>query len=487
MLDDVGEIIFALGLLQLQTVEQRAQSCRIHRHDAGIAKPFALQVLVGMPFLDQFRESAFIKAQPAIAARVLRAKTKHRDSGIFFTPLRQKLHQGPCRQQRRIPVEHENIAMCRQALARSHQGVASAEGRILDRYRGRHGRLRHRRLDVAHAVGEHDHRIFRLEPRGGRQHMADHAPARQRVQHLRKAGLHAGSLAGGEHDGGEAMGHGSASPVGDKAQAGDDFRSMSGLCNRAGSNGKPEKGMMERSFERIRERFDAVIFDLDGTLVDTAPDILAYLNDMLDELGRPGLDLAAVRSMIGDGVKSLMIRGLEASGGIPDAVDLDDLFHRYLERYSAEPVRSSQPYPGMVDALEALSNAGVKLGVCTNKPQTPTDRLLARLGLDRYFGAAIGGDALAIKKPDPDHLLAVLDRLQVEPQHAVLIGDSDTDLKTAHAAGIPCILVSFGYTAIPASELGADRVIDHANDLIPTLRTLSQKPPSLDSSEARPL
>ena len=128
-----------------------------------------------------------------------------------------------------------------------------------------------------------------------------------------------------------------------------------------------------------------MIFDLDGTLVDTAPDILAYLNEMLFELGRPGLDLGEVRPMIGDGVRSLMIRAFEASGGIPDGLDIDDLFRRYLERYSAEPARVSQPYPAMVETLEALAGAGLSLGVCTNKPQLPTGRLLARLGLDRFF------------------------------------------------------------------------------------------------------
>lgn len=231
--------------------------------------------------------------------------------------------------------------------------------------------------------------------------------------------------------------------------------------------------MNDESLVKIRERFDAVVFDLDGTLVDTAPDILAYLNEMLFELGRPGLDLDAVRPMIGDGVRSLMIRGLEASGGVPGDLDLDALFHRYLQRYAVEPVRTSQPYPGMVDALEALSNADIRLGVCTNKPQAPTDRLLAKLDLDRYFEAVIGGDALPIKKPDPAHLLTVLDRLNVEPVRAALIGDSETDLKTARAAGIPCILVSFGYTAILARDLGADRVIDHAQDLLPALISLS--------------
>lgn len=245
--------------------------------------------------------------------------------------------------------------------------------------------------------------------------------------------------------------------------------------------------MIERSFERIRERFGAVIFDLDGTLVDTAPDILSYLNEMLFELGRPGLELEAVRPVIGDGVKRLLIRGLEASGGVPDTLDLDALFHRYLERYTAEPVRSSRPYQGMVDVLQALSGAGIRLGVCTNKPQTPTDRLLARLGLDRYFGVVLGGDVLPTRKPDPAHLLAVLERLNVEPVRAALIGDSATDLKTARAAGTPCILVSFGYTAIPARDLDADRVIDHAKDLIPALASLSSPPGPLDIHEARPL
>ncbi|MGI9420021.1 MAG: phosphoglycolate phosphatase [Geminicoccaceae bacterium] len=231
--------------------------------------------------------------------------------------------------------------------------------------------------------------------------------------------------------------------------------------------------MNDESLGRIRECFDAVLFDLDGTLVDTAPDILDHLNDMLAELGRPGLQLHDVRPMIGDGVRQLMIRGLDASGGVPDDLDIDALFHRYLQRYAAEPARSSRPYPGMVETLETLSQIGMHLGVCTNKPQLPTDRLLARLGLGARFGAVIGGDALPVKKPDPAHLSAVLARLDVDPGRAALIGDSVTDLKTARAAGVPCVLVSFGYTAVPARDLGADQVIDHARDLIPALASLS--------------
>lgn len=230
--------------------------------------------------------------------------------------------------------------------------------------------------------------------------------------------------------------------------------------------------MLAKSVEKIRERFDAIIFDLDGTLVDTAPDILAYLNEMLADLGRPGLDLDALRTMVGDGVRTLLIRGLEASGGVPGDLDIEGLFSQYLERYTQEPVRLSRPYPGMVETLEALSSAGVRLGVCTNKPQAPTDRLLRMLELDRHFTVAIGGDALPTKKPDPAHLLAVLHRLDVDPARAALIGDSVTDLNTARAAGVPCILMSYGYSAIPAHRLGADRVIDDADALLDAIGAL---------------
>lgn len=231
--------------------------------------------------------------------------------------------------------------------------------------------------------------------------------------------------------------------------------------------------MVDRRLEVIRKRFDAVVFDLDGTLVDTAPGILAYLNEMLAELDRPALELETVRPMIGNGVRSLMIDGLEASGGLPDGVDIDRLFGRYLERYSVDPARASEPYPGVVETLETLAEGALSMGVCTNKPQIPTERLLAKLDLDRYFRASIGGDALPIKKPDPGHLLTVLERLDVDPARAAFIGDSPTDAKTAKAANIPCVLVSFGYTPTPVEDLGADHVIDDFSDLIGALADLA--------------
>jgi phosphoglycolate phosphatase len=218
--------------------------------------------------------------------------------------------------------------------------------------------------------------------------------------------------------------------------------------------------------------FEAVVFDLDGTLVDSAPDLCALVNEMLAELDRPGLDLAEVRPMIGDGSRALLERGLRASGGIPPTVDLDALFAEFLRRYVRLPVRPDQVYPGVVPVLEELAASGVRLGLCTNKPQAPTDRLLAALDLARLLTVAIGGDALPVRKPDAGHLLAVLARLGVDVAWAALVGDSRTDLLTARATGVPCILVSSGYTPIPARDLGADRVIDHMSELGDALASL---------------
>jgi phosphoglycolate phosphatase len=215
-----------------------------------------------------------------------------------------------------------------------------------------------------------------------------------------------------------------------------------------------------------------VVFDLDGTLVDTAPDLHAHLNEMLAELGRPGFALAAVRPMIGDGARMLLRRGLDASGGMPEGGDIEALFAEFLRRYTARPQRFGAIFDGVEPALQALGADGVKLGVCTNKPQAPADRLLAELDLARYFPVVIGGDSLAVRKPEPGHLLAVLERLDALPGRAVLVGDSANDVQVAAAAGVPCVLVSFGYTQIPARDLGAARVIDHMSELPAALAAL---------------
>jgi phosphoglycolate phosphatase len=228
----------------------------------------------------------------------------------------------------------------------------------------------------------------------------------------------------------------------------------------------------------------AVVFDLDGTLVDTAADLQAHVNLVLGELDRPGLELEDVRLMVGDGARTLLRRGLEVSGGIPAGVDLDLLYARFLERYTVNPARFSTVHEGVVPVLRALAARSVRLGVCTNKPQAPTERLLAALGLERFFQAIVGGDAVPAKKPDAGHLSAVLERLGAAPARAVMVGDSNHDLLAARALGVPCILVSFGYTPVPARALGADRVIDRFAELRRRSPALPTRP--LDTAR-RPL
>ena len=204
------------------------------------------------------------------------------------------------------------------------------------------------------------------------------------------------------------------------------------------------------------------MFDLDGTLVDTAADIHAVLADVLYETGHPVPDLPAVRSMIGDGARVLIERAV----GHVAAADVDDLYRRFTLRYAEVPCRHSRLYPGAEDVLADLRAKGVLLGLCTNKPQAATIGLLEALGLGDAFHAVIGGDALAgIRKPDPAHLAAVLDALSVPPGRAVMVGDSRNDLLAARGLSVPCVLVSFGYTAIPACELGADTVINELREL----------------------
>jgi phosphoglycolate phosphatase len=219
--------------------------------------------------------------------------------------------------------------------------------------------------------------------------------------------------------------------------------------------------------------FDAVVFDLDGTLVDSAPDLQAHVNSLLEELGRPGLELNDVRLLVGDGARTLLRRGLEATGGVPAGVDLDLLYARFLERYTACPADNSTVHGGVVEVLQRLGTEGLRLGVCTNKAQAPTDRLLAALGLERFFAAIVGGDAVPAKKPDPGHLHAVLERLGAAPARSVMVGDSEHDVLAARSLGVPSVLVSFGYTPVPARALGADWVIDHFADLPAALASLT--------------
>ena len=223
----------------------------------------------------------------------------------------------------------------------------------------------------------------------------------------------------------------------------------------------------------MQHRFKAIVLDLDGTLVETAPDLCAALNHTLGRMAVPPVALSDVRHMIGDGARALLRRGLEASGVEPTDEEMEANFQTLLAYYNAHIADHSYPFDGIVELLTAWKTDGVKLGVCTNKMIGSTERLLAALDLSRHFDAVFGGDSLAIRKPDRRHLLAVLDAMSVAPADAVMIGDSANDVAAARNADVPVVVVSFGYTPVPAAELGADAVIDHFDQLPAALAGLT--------------
>jgi phosphoglycolate phosphatase len=214
-----------------------------------------------------------------------------------------------------------------------------------------------------------------------------------------------------------------------------------------------------------------LVFDLDGTLIDSVPDLHACINRLLDSEGRRLLELPELTRMVGDGVPALVRRAYEATGGVPD--DFEDCVRRYLGLYGAALADRTVPYPGVMDTLERLERAGHRMAVCTNKPQGPTMEILEALGLARFFAAVAGGDSLPVRKPDAGHLLGLLEMLDSGPDRAVMIGDSLNDIQVATNAGVRSIAVSYGYRKQPVEELGADIVVDSFSDIPEALAKLS--------------
>ena len=215
--------------------------------------------------------------------------------------------------------------------------------------------------------------------------------------------------------------------------------------------------------------FDTVAFDLDGTLADTAPDLAAAVNHTLGALGRPPVDPAAVRGMIGHGARALLRRGLAASGPSDEAL-IDRGYPIYRKYYAANVCVGTTIFPAVEAALDALGAAGVRLAVCTNKPEGLSRTLLAALGWESRFDAVVGGDTLPVAKPDPAPLLEAVAR--AGGGRAAFVGDSIVDADTARAAGLPFVAVSFGFSDRPVAALGADAVIDDYAELVGTLRGL---------------
>jgi phosphoglycolate phosphatase len=208
-----------------------------------------------------------------------------------------------------------------------------------------------------------------------------------------------------------------------------------------------------------------VVFDLDGTLVDTAPDLIHTLNTILGEEGIPALSYEIARPMIGGGVRPLLEQALAERGQHPGDAAMDALFARYIRRYQQHIADRSRPYPGLEAALDRLGAQGFTLAVCTNKYEALSLGLLDALGLTARFAAICGQDTFPMKKPDPDVLRLTIARAGGDAGRAVMVGDSDTDIRVARAAGIPVIGVDFGYTRIPMAELSPDRLIGHFDAL----------------------
>jgi phosphoglycolate phosphatase len=215
-----------------------------------------------------------------------------------------------------------------------------------------------------------------------------------------------------------------------------------------------------------------IAFDLDGTLVDTAPDLISTLNVLLAQEGLPPLALSEARPFIGRGAKWMLERGFQAAGATLDEARAPELFDRFLAHYLDHIADESRPFPGVEAALDRLKAEGARLVVCTNKLTGLSLALLDALDLTRRFDAVIGADATPACKPDPRHLTTAVAAVGGAMATAVMVGDAGTDAGAARAAGAPLILVSFGYTEVPARDLGPDILIDHFDQLVAGCETL---------------
>jgi phosphoglycolate phosphatase len=208
-----------------------------------------------------------------------------------------------------------------------------------------------------------------------------------------------------------------------------------------------------------------IVFDLDGTLVDTAPDLISALNYVLEREGLPAVPLAAARNMIGAGARKLIERGLEVEGRAVSIADLDRLTADFIDYYAAHIADASRPFEGLEAALDSLSARGHRLAVCTNKLEWLSKRLLDQLELAPRFAAICGADTFGVSKPDPAILQQTVKRAGGELASTIMVGDAGTDIGVARRAGVPVIGVTFGYTDVPIAELKPDRLIHRMLDL----------------------
>ena len=223
----------------------------------------------------------------------------------------------------------------------------------------------------------------------------------------------------------------------------------------------------------MREHVDAVLLDFDGTLFDTAPDLIAALNRTLIEIGHAPVPFGSFRQRAGEGAKRLLVSALAAQGEErPDDATLRSLVERLIACYFEIETERIQPFPAVVATIEGLRDAGVSLAVCTNRGHRSTRRLLAHFDIDRHIEAVLAGDTVAKMKPHPGHIREALSALGTEPGRAVMVGDSAADVESAQGAGVAAIVTAYGYSPVPAHSLGADAVIDDFAELPASIERL---------------
>jgi phosphoglycolate phosphatase len=220
----------------------------------------------------------------------------------------------------------------------------------------------------------------------------------------------------------------------------------------------------------------AVVFDLDGTLVDSADDIVAALNHGLAQSGRAPMAVASAHAIISVGLERMVELALLDSGGLPGNAELERLQAVSRDYYDRNLLVHTQPYLGAIESLLELRTAGIRLGVCTNKLLQPACRVLAELAMEEYFDVVIGRDSQEHAKPHPAPLLAALNALDADPARAIMVGDSGIDVACARAAGVPVIVMRHGYSEAPADSLGADLVLDDFHGLSQALLDLGTRP-----------
>ncbi|HYG85651.1 MAG TPA: HAD family hydrolase [Azospirillum sp.] len=217
--------------------------------------------------------------------------------------------------------------------------------------------------------------------------------------------------------------------------------------------------------------FPALVFDFDGTLINSVSDITQALNQTLALYGRPALAVEQVRTMVGDGSASLLRAAFRATGEEVADEALPEVLKRYSDIYLEHPADASCIYPGVTETLQTLAAAGVKLGLCTNKPERISRKILEMIGLAPLFGAVAGGDTLPVRKPDGRPVAWVME--QLGGGRGAMVGDGRNDVLSARGAGIPVVLVSYGYPRGDVRALGADLVIDRFAELPGALERLA--------------